>query len=281
MTFLRVVFFSVAVLLAYTVFANILPQVQSNPPDDEDAVVAGELDMAGMIAWGEKLFAGKGTCTLCHNNLGRAPDLLVMDLAATFPARLKDPRYEGEAKGAQGAEAIEDYLRESLIEPSAFVVSGFGKKGTNDTVSPMPRTDAAPISLSEVQMDALIAFLQDKAGLEPTVSLPEDGEAGESDEEDEEDEPAETAEEALTKFGCLTCHDLLGSGADVGPKLGGIGSRMDRAAVRTNILDPNATVSEGFEPDMMPQDFAQQMRISELALVLDYLMSLPEEGAAP
>ena len=88
MTFLKVMAFSVAVLLAYTLFANILPQVQSDPPAEEEPVAAGSLDAAGMVAWGEKLFAGKGTCTLCHNDRGRAPDILAMDLKTTFTERL-------------------------------------------------------------------------------------------------------------------------------------------------------------------------------------------------
>jgi len=83
MTFLRVMAFSLVVVLSYTLFANILPQVQSDPPQEEE-IDTGALDLAGQVAWGERLFGGKGTCTLCHNNLGRAPDLLAMDLAKVF-----------------------------------------------------------------------------------------------------------------------------------------------------------------------------------------------------
>ena len=118
MTFLRVMVFSILVLLVFTGFANILPQVQSDPPAEE-VVETGSLDMAGLVAYGEKLFSGKGTCTLCHNSMGRAPDLLELDLAATFADRLGDT-------GGEGAAAVEDYLRESLLEPSAYVVAGFG-----------------------------------------------------------------------------------------------------------------------------------------------------------
>ena len=114
MTFLRVILFSVAVLLVYTGFANILPQVQSDPPAEE-VVETGSLDMAGMIAYGDRLFDGKGTCTLCHNDLGRAPDLLEMDLAADLVARVQ----------SAGSDDVEAYLRESLIDPSAYVVPGF------------------------------------------------------------------------------------------------------------------------------------------------------------
>jgi len=281
MTLLRVLLFSTAVLLVYTVFANILPQVQSNPPEEEEPIAAGEMDLAGQIAWGERLFSGKGTCTLCHNNLGRAPDLLVMDLNSAFTERLKDDRYEGDAKGEEGAKAIESYLRESFIEPSAFVVAGFGKKGTNDTVSPMPVVSGPPISLSETESNAVIAFLQDKGGFDVTVPLPEEGgEAASSEAEEEEDGPAETVEAALEKFNCAACHDLGGSGADVGPKLVGIGQRMNAAEIEKSILNPNATIAEGFEPDTMPSDYNEQMRVSELQMIVEYLSNLAQPEAA-
>ena len=279
MTLLKVLAFSLVILLSYTFFANILPQVQSNPPPEEEAPSPGDMDVAGMIAWGEKLFSGRGTCTLCHNNMGRAPDMLAVDLGAEFATRLADPRYAGRAKGLSGAEAIEAYIEESMSEPSAYVVAGFGKKGTNDTVSPMPVVTAAPISLSEAEMAALTAFLQSRAGVEVTVSLPRATEAeGESaGDGGEEEGPAETAAAAIEKFSCSTCHDLLGSGADIGPKLGGVGARLGRAGLRQAILDPNATIAPGYEADLMPGDFAEQMRVSELELILDYLMALPKE----
>ena len=281
MTFLRVMTFSLAVLLTYTLFANILPQVQSDPPAEEEQVPKGALDMAGMIAFGEKLFSGKGTCTLCHNNLGRAPDLLKLDLASTFTERLGDSRYSGKAKGQEGAKAVEAYLRESLVEPSVYVVAGFGKKGTDDKVSPMPKVDAAPIELNAVQVDAVIAFLQDRAGLEPTVALPGDTAATEEAGADEEDdaEAAGTAAAAIEKFACSACHDLAGSEAEIGPKLDGISNRMDRQKIIEAILDPNAEIAEGYEADAMPQDFSEQMRVSELDLIVDYLVKLPEAGS--
>jgi len=282
MTLLRVLVFSTSILLVYTLFANILPQVQSNPPAEEEPPVAGDLDQAGQIAWGEKLFKGKGTCTLCHNDLGRAPNLLAMDLNTVFADRLKDSRYDGAAKGLDGAKAIEAYIHESMISPSAYVVAGFGKKGSSDTVSPMPVISGPPISLSEAESNAVVAFLQDKGGFEVTVPLPSGGgdSAASSPDVTEEDGPAETAEAALEKFNCVACHDLLGSGGDVGPQLAGIGKRMSVAEIQTSILTPNAKIAEGFEPDTMPPDYKEQLRVSELQLIVDYLSTLAEPEVA-
>lgn len=267
MTFLKVISFSVLVLLVYTGFANILPQVQSDPPAEE-VVEAGALDMAGMIAYGERLFSGKGTCTLCHNDLGRAPDLLEMDLAAVFAERVIDA----------GNASAEEYLREAMLQPSAYVVAGFGKKGTNDAESPMPAVDAPPIELDGVQTNALIAFLQNRAGLEPTVPLPsaEDTPVAEEDGSDPGEPLATSGVEAIDKFFCAGCHDLEGSGADAGPALNDLAARMSRGELMEAILEPNTIIAEGYEPDMMPADFGEQMQVTELVLIVDYLMGLSQ-----
>ncbi|PCH65612.1 MAG: cytochrome C, partial [Rhodobacteraceae bacterium] len=239
-------------------------------PPKEEVIEAGSLDMAGMIAYGERLFSGKGTCTLCHNDLGRAPDLLNLDLAATFKARLGDPAYDG------GPE-VGDYLHQSFVDPSAYVVAGFGKKGSNDTVSPMPVVSAPPIEMNDVQLNALSAFLQDRAGLEPNVPLPSAADAPAEDPVVAEDagEPlATTGTDAVEKFYCSSCHDLNGSEADVGPNLNDLATRMTRGEVMVAILDPNAVIADGYEADYMPGDFGDQMQASELLLIVDYLMDL-------
>lgn len=279
MTFLRVIGFSVALLGFYMLYANYLPQVEPDLSTPEETQTEG-LDMAGMVLLGEDLFSGKGTCTLCHNGMGRAPDTLEMDLATALAERLADPAYNGIAAGKEGARAVEEYLRESLLEPSAYVVAGFGKKGTNDTESPMPVADAAPIELSNVEMNAVIAFLQDRAGLAPTVPLPsaDDSPAPGAPMQgtDTMAAPETDVMAAMDKFACAACHDLNGSGADLGPALNGIADRMGRTALMGAILDPNAEIAAGYDAGLMPDSLAEDMHASELLLIVDYLMNLPE-----
>ena len=278
MTFLRVIAFSLALLGFYAAYSHILPQVEPDLSEPVEVSTEG-LDMAGMIALGEGLFSGKGTCTLCHNGMGRAPDTLEMDLAATFPERLADANYTGVAAGGAGAQAVADYLRESMLEPSAFVVAGFGKKGSNDAESPMPVVNAPPIELSDVEMNAIIAFLQDRAGFSASVPLPS------ADDTPVDDAPAGTEgmieapetdlSAALDKFACTACHDLNDSGADLGPALGGIAGRMDRTGLMGAILDPNAEIAAGYDEGLMPDTFGEDMHASELLLIVDHLMTLP------
>ena len=139
---LRPLLFSFALILAFASVTYVLPQMRGEAPEEKE-VKLGELTVDGYAALGEELYAGKGTCTLCHNQLGRAPDMLAYDAVKVAAERIADPRYKGKAKEA------ESYLRESMVEPSAYVVKGFGKKGTDDTESPMPAVHQPPIQLSD------------------------------------------------------------------------------------------------------------------------------------
>ena len=275
MTFLKTMSFSIVAVLLFTAFANILPQVQSDAPVEEEISTEG-MDMAGMVAYGERLFVGKGTCTLCHNDLGRAPDILQMDLASAFNERMADPSNVGVSAGGESAADIEAYLRESLIAPSVYVVAGFGKKGSDDTISPMPVASAPPIELNEVEINAVIAFIQDGAGLSPTVPLPS-ADAPVTEEEPEEPATAEPETDPLVILDnvfCAGCHDLEGSEADIGPNLDDIGTRMTAGEIIEAILYPNIVIAEGYEPDYMPEDFGEQMHTSELMVLVDYLINL-------
>jgi cytochrome c2 len=265
----RVLLFSLTLTLVFTLVANLLPQVEGEAPVEKE-IDLGALTMDSFVALGESIFKGKGTCTLCHNSMGRAPDILVMNMVEIARERLADPRYQGKA------ETVEEYLHESMVEPSIYVVKGFGKKGSNDTVSPMPVVDKPPIQLSEVEMNAVIAFLEAKDGNEVGVPLPEGlpetgGNTETGPEADAVAEPAATPEQALNKHGCTACHAIADSRASLGPDLRTVGARLDAASIRQSIIDPNAVVAEGFDAGLMPTDFANKMTVSELEMIVEYL----------
>jgi len=267
--FLIVVAFSLLTIGFFSGYSNFgIPQIEPAPPPKEEKLDLGSMSMDQFIVLGEKIFKGKGTCTLCHNELGRAPALDT--LAGIVPQRLEDARYQG------AAEDVEQYLLESLVEPSAFVVAGFGKKGTNDTESPMPDVTGGSIRLSDAETAAVVAYLQDLAGAEVTVEIPSDTEAGE-DSDEEEGEPREAIGDPkvlMTRFTCDACHMVQGVGGDVGPNLTQIGALRDRAHLRRAILKPNADITEGYEPDMMPDDLGEQIYASELEILVDFLAEL-------
>ena len=266
--FLAVVAFFLMTIGLFAGYSNYgIPQIEPAPPSEE-MLDLGSMNMDQFIALGDRIFNGKGTCTLCHNSLGRAP--MLGSVAAVVPERLQDARYQGEATD------IEQYLTESLIEPSAFVVVGFGKKGTNDIESPMPNVSAGGIGLSEAEIAAVVAYLQDFSGAEVTVEIPTGLDA--DDEADAEDvEPREAIsdpQELIALFTCDACHVITGEGGDIGPDISQIGGERDRAYLRQALLDPNAVIAEGFEADTMPDDLGEQMYVLELEILLDFLSGL-------
>jgi len=255
--------FSLVLALMFTLVANLLPQVQGEAPVEKE-VDLGALTKDSFAAMGEGIFKGKGTCTLCHNALGRAPDILALNMVQTAGERLKDSRYKGKAKNA------EEYFRESMREPGAFVVAGFGKKGSNDAESPMPIVSNPPIQLSEVEIDAVIAFIQSKDGNEITVALPTAAPAAPSGGEAVA-ATAATPEEAIGKYGCQACHFVGGSGGEIGPNLSKVGARLPAEKIRQSIIDPDAVIAKGYSAGMMPQDFAEKMTAKEMEMLVKYL----------
>jgi len=262
--------FSIGLILVFTLVANLLPQVEGEAPV-EQKVDLESLTMDDFVALGEDLFMNKGTCTLCHKPppLGRAPDIQGTNMVAISLERLADERYAGAATDAAG------YILESMVDPSRYVVASWGKKGSNDSESPMPQVDKAPIELSAMEMDAITAWLQVKDGNEVTISLPTPEAAAEAAADAEPaaagaPAPAATAEEALAKYACTSCHSLESSDALVGPGLVDVGGRLTVDQIRKSILDPNAVIAEGF-PAAMPTDFAEKMTVKELEMIVNTL----------
>lgn len=266
-TLFKVLGFSLALTLVFTLVSNTLPQVEGEAPVEEE-IQLDNLTMDGFVAMGETLFGGKGTCTLCHNDLGRAPDILKLNMIKTSKERLADERYKGEASDA------ESYLRESMLIPKAYVVEGFGKKGSNDTESPMPVVNKAPIQLSPLQIDAIIAFMQAKDGNPVTVALPTDAPPEESvaaapSATDAAPTAAQSPAEAIGKYGCAACHTVLETESPVGPSLHDVGERLSDSEIRESILNPAAVIAEGFPP-IMPPGFGDQMTASELEMMVRF-----------
>lgn len=256
--------FSLALALLFTLVANLLPQVEGEAPVDQEVDLEA-LTVESYAALGEVLFSGKGTCALCHNDLGRAPDILAINMVEVSNQHLQDERYKGAATDA------ESYLHESMVDPGIYVVKDYGKKGSNDTISPMPAVDKSPIELSEMEINAIIAFMQAKDGYDVTVPLPTKAPAAETA-GPEVVESASTVEEVVVKYSCQACHVILGSGGDLGPSLDTMAGRFSREEIRQGITAPDAVIAEGFPPGVMPQNLAEQMMVKELDILVDYLV---------
>lgn len=177
--FVWISLFATGLVLVYALFSNLyipssVPDRQAEGMSADTGVLTGD----ELAAFGESIYSGKGSCALCHGAAGgRAPAL--DSIAVTAGQRLLDPRYKGKASDSVG------YIYESMAEPSAYVVKGYGAAGTDDTVSPMPGVLGGQIELTEMEIAAVIAYLQNRAGLEVTAGqgarTPVDTDASEPD----------------------------------------------------------------------------------------------------
>jgi len=282
--FIKVMIFSLLTIGMFAGFSNFgIPVINPAPPPQEEKLDLGSMTMEQFIALGDRIFNTRGTCTLCHSEVGgRAPAL---GAAATVAAdRLADESYQGEAQSA------EDYLFESMVDPSAYVVAGFGKAGSNDSESPMPNVTAGGIGLSEAEVKAVVAYLQDLAGAEVTVQIPTDIGDGETQQKDDaavdgqdgsavataDSQPVilDDPEAIIGKHACGACHKVAGQAGALGPDLTQIGGSRDESHLRRAILEPNADITEGFPPNMMPGNYGQQLYASELEVLVAYLAGL-------
>ncbi len=264
--FLKVSGFSLLVIGGFSAYSNFgIPQIIPAPPPVEEKLELSAMTMDQFIALGGKIYNGKGTCTLCHNAMGRAP--MLDRIGAVAVETLKNPNYKGAAK------TVEEYLHESLVKPSAYVPAGFGKAGSSDRESPMPDVSGGGIGLSEAEIKAVIAYLQESSGSEVTVAIP----AAVSDTDatgSGEHAALKTPEEIVAKYACGTCHVVAGQDGALGPSLARIGARKSREYLRQAILDPDAVVPQGYAPGMMPSTYGEQMKAQELEMLVNYLAEL-------
>ncbi len=82
---------------------------------------------------------------------------------------------------------------------------------------------------------------------------------------------------------CAACHRAQGSGGDVGPILDGIALRADRAYLLESLMDPNATLAQGYEdlPISPMPPLGALLAEQELEDILAYLSTLttpPKDG---
>ena len=346
---IRAAFFYTTISILLAGYTNWLPQQRSDPPpkvvmgDLSDLTLESYTEMGRVIVFGSKpavgggVAIGKGQCPLCHtfdpgDNIGRCPNLFGVEERSH--TRIKEDRYLnepikiGEMDGASqivkgkpdevpeefrradaGELTGEDYLRESLMCPSCYVVIGYGKAG--DTKSPMPIISKPPISLAKFELNAVLSWLQakDTPGEFASVTIPlptaDDGPVADDSGEDE-DAPifvtgTEPIDVILNTLGCPLCHTIPGVEGAVG-ELGPIlhekinapqrikdprykgKARTGRDYVKESILNPNAYIvfneAEGelFADGLMPQDFANKLSVNALEKLVDFISNTQPEG---
>ena len=77
----------------------------------------------------------------------------------------------------------------------------------------------------------------------------------------------------FTEAGCGGCHALTdaGSDAEVGPNLDMVLPGLSEEAVRESIVDPDAEITEGYQPGVMPPNFEETLSDDQLNALVGYL----------
>jgi cytochrome c2 len=260
--------FTIAVTLFYWYVGQLVPQKETYPPKTLE--IRSNLTTEEMVEIGEEIAVGKGTCLSCHtigsDQAGRFPDLAnIGAVAATRKAGLSDIQY----------------LAESIYEPDSYVVEGFN--------SGMPKINKPPINLNDREILTVIAFLQALGG-KPTVTMQTklkwqvSAPASPDTPVSSQQSLATTSVKSETidgkglfnRYACITCHSIDDPTKLVGPSLYDVGSRLNKASLYEAILEPDASIAQGYTAGIMPATleaigFYDKVTMKEIKVLVDYL----------
>jgi len=263
---LGIVLFTVLVTAFYGYVGQLVPQQETYPPQNTE--VSENLTTSEMVDVGREIFDGKGTCIACHtigsSEAGRFPDLAGIGASS--------------ASKKEGLSDVE-YLAESLYEPDEFIVDGFSPG--------MPPVNKPPISLGQQEVLTLIAYLQ-SLGVQPTVTMQtklkyaaEIQENAATDLASSEEVGGEElgGEALLAAQGCIACHHLTEPLRLVGPSLFDVGKKLTRGEIYEALMDPDATIAEGYPPGLMSASmsasgFYEKITLKQLESMVNHLASL-------
>ena len=237
-----------------------------------EAASGGQMSQDQLVAMGKDLFSTN--CSACHGAQDGA-----------------GPAFAGMAERAatreQGKTAAE-YIHESIVDPSAYVVDGFPDI--------MPKDFAS--KFSDQELNALVAYIMaDSGGGEeatPEATPEATEEAAPTEQPTTEAAPTTEATTAPTEAAaapagdpaageqlfatnCSACH---GAQNGAGPALTGMGERAaTRVAgmtaadyIHQSIVDPGAFVVDGFA-NIMPKGFGDQFSAQEISDLVAYILT--------
>ena len=215
-------------------------------PDAADKLSTLAREPEQFVAAGKTIFNGKGSCYSCHTLNPSAPP-------SRGPNLTDIGTHAAMRKPGMGAKA---YLVESLYNPATFLVHGYGK-----TMTPAWKP---PISLSNLEIEAVIAFLQSQGGevdltpFEPPIDIQTIAREMEARPLIETADAARGADVFINVVKCITCHDVdgvekpenqtLDDGVEVfpGPDLTGIAALNSISYIEESILEPHAEIVHGY-----------------------------------
>ena len=181
-------------------FSNWLSQAKADPPSEKKIIDVRDMSAKERADLGEKLIfgavgaskiegsVGKAQCPLCHGFFKESkivdPNIYpsppwgphFINFTQRIERLVASPKYQQRPKDTEQPEAfpgsgiainVIEYLAESNICPSCYVIPGFGRRDTHDRESLMPKIHKPPISLSIDELIAVDTWLYVHDGKEP------------------------------------------------------------------------------------------------------------------
>jgi mono/diheme cytochrome c family protein len=233
----------------------------------------GQMSQEQLVAMGEQLFSS--VCSACHkaqDSVGPA----FTDMAERAATRI------------QGVSA-EDYIRQSILDPSAYVVSGF-----NDV---MPKNFRQ--QYTDTQINALIAYIMAKSVGAAAAGATQEATPQAAQAPTQAATPEATAAEATSQSAATsttgpagdpaagqqlfasTCSGCHGATDGIAPALTGMGKRAATRIegmsaeeyIHQSIVDPSAFVVPGFQDNIMPKTFGQQLSQTDIDNLIAYILT--------
>jgi putative heme-binding domain-containing protein len=258
-----VVVFTVAFLALYSYVVAVLSEIageRGRVEKEKASLLGGAVEVSPEV--GREIFWSKGQCHTCHSVGTEGSAIRGPNLGETGPLNLPIgtravKRAEERAKQTGKPYKPIDYLLESLIEPTAYIVEGFS--------GIMPVIYRPPIALKPDEIKAAVSYLQSIGGevdvaamdgspfLEqvkvaaaasapqgPSLLLEGDPEMGK-----------ELFFNSESPAGCAKCHKVGEEGSDVGPELTTIAAAQPLEYIIESILNPNAAIVAGFKTTLL------------------------------
>lgn len=92
--------------------------------------------------------------------------------------------------------------------------------------------------------------------------------------------PGGPGAQVFANNGCGGCHTLAeaNAGGVVGPNLDEVLPGQSAAMIRRSIVDPDATIAQGYPANVMPSDYGQTLSAAELNQLVQYLVNATGGG---
>lgn len=243
--------FTLLVVLVFVGFGELVTRISGEAQRAQRATAAtGEVSSET----GEAIFWGRGKCSTCHAAAGRGSAVRGPDQGERGPlgvpiARRAEERARERQRATGRPFTPTDYLVESLVDPGAYVVTGFKNE--------MPNPLLPPISLSADEVRAVILYLQTLGGATDAkaIRLPDMARTvARAATTDSTVLAGGDAGRGRTLFFdekgnavCGKCHRVGSQGGAVGPELTHIGGTRDVAYIAESILAPSKSIASGYE----------------------------------